>query len=436
MSRARHPHHTGFVWQLLWLAATTLCGSQAMAQLPGAEPAGTQAPASGTGLSHWFNPVTAPFIPVPEIAVDPNSGTTLGILPTWVQTDDNHDITRIIAPDLLHNPYFGYGAHARVYSYPSVDEQWSVVANVQQRVERGLDAEYEAGRERERRLSIAGSLIFDRNGSQRFFGIGNESPKRAESNYTDQQELLQAQIGVNISRAWQLRYTGRARLVDVLPGTLSGIASIEQRFGAIPGLGRNSELLNRLSIIYDTRDDLTVPTRGMQWVLYAGAASRRGLFNDSLYSEAGVDGRGFWPLARDTVLAAHLALRYLPTANRVPFWALSSIGGSDSEIGGEQPLRGYGSGRFYDRDSFSSTVELRHRVLSFNAISTHVDLEMTPFVDVGRVFDRSGTWPLAHLHPVGGLGFRGIARPFVVGYVDLGYGGEGLAVFTGISYPF
>ena len=58
------------------------------------------------------------------------------------------------------------------------------------------------------------------------------------------------------------------------------------------------------------------------------------------------------------------------------------------------------------------------------------------FVDLGRVFSRTSTNPLDHLHPVVGVGFRGIARPFVVGYVDVGYGREGAAVFTGLNYPF
>jgi hypothetical protein len=40
------------------------------------------------------------------------------------------------------------------------------------------------------------------------------------------------------------------------------------------------------------------------------------------------------------------------------------------------------------------------------------------------------------LHQVYGIGFRGIARPSVVGYVDIGYGNSGVAAFTGISYPF
>jgi outer membrane protein assembly factor BamA len=120
----------------------------------------------------------------------------------------------------------------------------------------------------------------------------------------------------------------------------------------------------------------------------------------------------------------------------VPFWALSSIGGGESVVGGEQPLRGFGEGRFYDRDSFSTSVELRHKVLSIDATTTNVDVELTPFIDVGRVFARNNTFPIDQLHHVYGVGFRGIARPFVVGYVDIGYGSEGVAAFTGINYPF
>jgi len=61
---------------------------------------------------------------------------------------------------------------------------------------------------------------------------------------------------------------------------------------------------------------------------------------------------------------------------------------------------------------------------------------LAPFIDVGRVFASTGTIPVEQLHRVYGLGFRGIARPFVVGYVDIGYGTEGAAVFTGLNYPF
>lgn len=386
------------------------------------------------GWTKWFNPATAPFIPVPEIAVDPDSGTTLGLIPTWVTTDENRNVRRIVAPDILYNPNFGFGVHARIYSYSSADEQWSVVSGIKERVEREFDGEYQIGRSREDLWSMNYSLIYDRDGTPRFYGIGNQTRGDAQTNYTNQQEFGQVQIGLNLTHTWQILYTLHLKVVDVLPGTLSDVASIQTRFPST--LGTDKQVLDRLSLVYDTRDDLAVPTHGMQWVVYVGAASKEGLLNDSSYSEAGIDGRGIFPLDATTVLAAHVSLRYLPTARDVPFWALSGIGGGQSEIGGEQPLRGFGAGRFYDRNSFSTTVEVRRKVYAFDAVTTTLDIEVAPFVDFGRVFSRASTDPLDHLHPVVGVGFRGIARPFVVGYVDIGYGSEGAAVFTGLNYPF
>jgi Omp85 superfamily domain len=426
------------------LLFAVLLGSQSWADGPQDDP--TQAPATGPvappttplpkGLSRWFNPATAPFIPVPEIGVDPDSGTTLGVIPTWIHTDEHNEINRIIAPDVLYNPYFGVGVHGRIYGYTSADEQWSVVTGIKERVEREFDAEYQVGRLRADRWSFNTSVIYDRSGTPRFYGIGNESPAINETNYTNQEERIQEQAGLNITHAWQLLYTVRYQVDDVLPGTLAKIASIQTRFSRVLGIGTNRQALNRLSLVYDTRNDLTVPTRGMELIAYGGLASREGLLNDSMYSEVGFDGRGFWPVAKDTILAAHTAIRYMPSSHDVPFWALSNIGGGVSEVGGEQPLRGFGQGRFYDRDSFSSTVEFRRKVVSFDATSTIVDVEVTPFIDVGRVFARTGTNPLEQLHHVYGVGFRGIARPFVVGYVDIGYGSEGVAAFTGLNYPF
>jgi len=115
---------------------------------------------------------------------------------------------------------------------------------------------------------------------------------------------------------------------------------------------------------------------------------------------------------------------------------LSNLGGESTQIGGDQPLRGYGTGRYYDLDAFSATAEVRQKLAVINAISSHIELELAPFIDLGRVFSESSTFPLSKLHAVGGVGVRGLARPFVVGYVDIGYGNEGIAIFTGINYPF
>jgi hypothetical protein len=393
-------------------------------------------PARPSGLSRWFNPETAPFIPVPLISTDPNSGSTFGLIPTWVKTDENHDVTRIVAPDILVNENFGLGVHGRVFAYSSADEQWSMVAGIKERVEREFDFEYQRGRLREERWSISYSLIYDRDGTPRYFGIGNETPLSSQTNYTNQQAFGRVQVGLNLTHAWQLQYTLQLQTVDVLPGTLDGVPSIQTLFPTVYGLGTNNQVLNRFAVIYDTRDDQSIPSRGMQWVVYGGAAARNGLLNTSSYGEYGVDGRYFRPVALDTELAVHTALHYLPGSGQVPFWALSNIGGGESQIGGEQPLRGFGTGRFYDRNSFSTSIELRHKVFTFDAVSTKLDIEIAPFVDLGTVFARTSTVPVDEVHQVYGVGFRGIARPFVVGYVDIGHGSDGLAVFTGLNYPF
>ncbi len=424
-----------------WTAATcvALCFVAAKSRadsVPAPDANGPLPVASDGIMSRWFNPSSAPFIPVPLIGTDPNSGTTVGLLPVWIKTDDDHQISRIIAPDVLHNPYFGYGADARLYAFSSADKQWSVDTGFNERVQRNFDAEYQIGRLRDQRWSVNYSLIYDRSGTPRFFGIGNATPRSNETNYTNNQELAQVQVGLNFTHAWQLLYTARMRSVDVLPGTLSGIESLQTRFGHIEGVGTNNILLNRLSMIYDTRDDLTVPTRGMELVAYGGAGARHGLLNPSAYSEAGFDGRDFWPITPRTVIATHIAVHYLPEAHDPPFWVLSSLGGGESQIGGEQELRGYGEGRFYARNSFSSSLEVRRTVLSFDAVATRIDVEIAPFIDLGRVFSHGGTLPFDDLHHVFGVGFRGIARPFVVGKVDVGYGDEGVAIFTGLNYPF
>ncbi len=412
----------------LWLALAGTAGAQVEAPAPAAKPP--------SGWARWFDPATAPFIPVPEIDVDPNAGTTLGLIPTWLITNDKGEIEEIIAPDILYNTNFGVGARGRIFSYPSSDRQWSVVGGGKQRVESEFDFEYQTGRDRSRTWSFNSSVVYDRSGTPRFYGIGNNSPAIDVTNYTEAQRYVQTLLGWNITHALQIGYTVRVREVEVEPGTLAHIASIQKRFAELLGIGRQHEVLNRAAITYDTRDDLTIPRHGGAYVVYGGVAANEGFMNATLYSVVGFDGRQLWSVSRRDTLAAHAALRYMPGVTGVPFWSLSTIGGDQANVGDAQPLRGFGTGRFYDRNLFSASFEDRHQVLSFDAAATHIDLEVTPFVDVGRVFNHSRSSPFAHLHHVAGVGFRGIAAPFVVGYVDFGVGTEGLAVFTGINYPF
>lgn len=401
-----------------------------------AEPSPPPAPSLWRGMVSALDPRTWPFIPIPEVSTDPNGGTTVGILPVFLFTDPQHQIYRIIDGDVTQNPTLGVGASLQILSYPSSDVQWSATIGGAERIARSVDLFYTTGLNRERWWSFEGRLYFERDPTERFFGVGNRSREGSETNYTLEEGFASARLGVNFSRAVQLAFELRPRIVDIQRGAFDSLPFTGARFPALRGVRRASnEVLSRVSLSYDTRDSLNVPRKGSLVTLWGGMADQR-LLSSVSYSMFGVEARHYIPLSQRFTLATHAAIRYMPVGRQTPFWALSRLGGDRSTVGFQQPLRGFGAGRFVDRHLFAANAELRTRVLERDIFGTHAVLELAPFIDLGRVVHDFNENPLSGLHPVGGIGFRGLAAPFVVGYVDVGYGSEGIAVFSGVNYPF
>ena len=406
------------------LSAVTLL----LLALPSAGAAAQSSDAEVSGISRWFDPRTSPFIPIPEVATDPNSGTSVGLLPVYLVTDEQKEIRKIYAPDVIYHPALGFGARFRVFGYPSDDTDWYVVGGAKQRVEREFDADYVTGIKRREPWSFSARALYDRSATPRFFGIGNDTTLAERTNYTQEQGYLDAVVARNFTPQLQISLEMRPRVVTIAPGVLE--QSIAPNF-----LGSENEWLNRLSFTYDTRDSPSIPTQGTALTIFAGATDRRFLSSIS-YTELGLDARHLQPLDERFTLATHAALRYMPGSDPLPFWALSRLGGDRSDIGERQLLRGYGEGRFVDRNLFSGSIEVRSRVFDINLFSQELSVEAAPFIDAGRVFHDMGQNPLSRLHVAGGVGLRAIAPPFIVGYLDIGYGAEGSAIFSGINYPF
>jgi surface antigen Omp85-like protein len=388
-----------------------------------------------SGLTRWFDPANAPFIPIPEIDTEPHSGLTLGVIPTWLRTNTRDEIERIIAPDIIHSQYFGWGSRMRIFGYPSADTQWSVVGGLKQRVEREFDGRYLTGQTRTGEFSWSVEAIYDRSGTQRFFGFGNQSVRANETTYIDNQALVAASIGRNFTPRLQLAYVLRPRYVEVLPATLRGLPSIGTLFPTLKGLGSEHELQHSAMLTYDTRDSPIIPHSGARYIIYDGFVSRA-VGSSVSYTFFGAEARHYWALGPDVTLAWHAGARYMPSAGNAPFWALSILGGDRSVIAEREPLRGYGADRFIDRNMFATGMELRMTVVNLNAFGTRMSVEVAPFLDAGKVFAALGTSPFSNLHATPGFGVRGVANPFVVGYLDFGFARGKVAVFSGIDYPF
>jgi hypothetical protein len=420
------------------LLFATLLGVLPMAAAPAEPTAPVQAPPApepATGIARWFDPDSAPFIPVPEIETSPQSGVTVGVIPVFLSTNRKGEIDQILAPDIIHSSYFGWGARWRTFRNPSEDERWSVVGGGKEHAEREFDAEYDLGLLRERDWSWVLHAMYDRSATGRFYGVGNDSPKSGETTFVNNQGRVEVTAGRNFSRSVQLAYMARLNTVEIEQGVLAGVPSIETRYPLLPGVGDEHELHQRLILSYDTRDATEIPRHGERVAAFAGL-TQRGLVSSVSYSFVGADVSAYRPLRNDTTLAMHAALRYMPRYADAPFWALSAVGGDTDVLGEAQPLRAFGDNRYLDRNSFAGSVELRMRVVTVHAFATEVSLEPAPFVDFGKVFARMSENPLSRLHPAAGLGIRMLAVPFIVGYVDIGYGKDGVTVFTGIDYPF
>ena len=381
------------------------------------------------------DPDTWPFIPVPEIATDPNGGTTVGILAAVLFNDQNHQITDIFAPDVETNTTLGPGGTFRYLSYPSEDTQWYAIAGAQEKIARKVDIDYQTGRTHQQLWSFEGRFYFEKDPTERFFGIGNDSRLGNETNYTTEQVYALGVFGLNFTEDLQLAYSFRPRWRRIHDGAFSNLPTIFQLFPKQKGIDGGTEVLNRLVLAYDTRDSIEIPRKGGLALLYADIADRRFLSSSS-YTRFGAELRRYYMLAKNVVFAGHAFLEYMPAGNEAPFWAQARLGGEDSLLVDQQTLRGYGAGRFVDNNLAVANAEVRTRVYERDIFGTHGIFELAPFLDIGRVGHTMGYNPLSDLHTVGGVGFRGIAEPFVVGYVDVGYGGEGVAVFSGINYPF
>jgi hypothetical protein len=384
-----------------------------------------------------LNPHNWPFdlFPVPEVATNPNGGITYGMLLAFLFKDQQNQIASILAPDVNNDTKLGFGGTVRYFAYPSEDTQWYAVAGAQEKISRIVDLSYATGRTRENWYSLEGRIYFERDPTDRFYGFGNDSPTSGESNYTTEQVYVHGKLGFNLSKDLQVALVARPRYVRILEGAFTNIPQTTTLYPNAKGVGGGSEIYGEMRASCDTRDAIDIPRHGGLALLYVGTA-QRALLSSFSYNRFGLDAHHYWsPFSRIT-FAVHGYLQYMPSGNEAPFWERGRLGGEHSILYDQQSLRGFGVGRYNDNNLSVGNFEMRARIFEVTIMNTPGILELAPFFEAGRVFHEMSGDPFEALHPVGGIGFRGIAEPFVVGFVDLGFGGQGGAVFAGLNYPF
>ena len=368
------------------------------------------------------------FIPLPEILTDPNEGNTYGALSVVLFLDENKIIKYILAPDVRYNKITGVYPAFRLFGFPSLDKKWSIVLRKSQHIDEDYEFVYEDNSFWQDRLRLSADLEFGQDSTERFFGFGNGSSENDESNYTAREGVGVVRLNYRLQPTLELTYQSRVRVFRVRKGGVDSFPFIGTEHPDTPGLGGATIVGQEIGLLYDSRDDTNIPREG-GFGLFTAEFIPRLLGSSFSAIKYAAEVRKFIPFRERFVLAMHSRINYLQSNDEVPFF-------EQNDVGGRRSLRGFGSGRFVDRNSFFASAELRTRVYSRQIFGVNAELELAPFFDFGQVFQSSRSSPFNDLHAVGGLGFRGVVRPQVVGFVDLGLGEQGAAVFTGLEYPF
>jgi outer membrane protein assembly factor BamA len=383
------------------------------------------------------------FIPIPEIIADPNEGTTGGLLGVILFLDDKDQIQYMLAPDARYNKTKGFFPTLRFFGYPTPTRRYSLQVGKSTTRDEDYEGEYADRGLWDGRAFLLASVLHERDSTERFFGVGNDSREKDESNYTDVDTMAQATPGVWLLPHVNLSYRMRIRRYAVEDGQVSSVPCIGSGSHPCPGSSEPSPpatrdptlrqtgvfWTHRMAFTYDSRDAIDIPRQGALGLVYTEVADRQ-LGSASSFVKFGLEWRDFIPLRRgNPILALRALTDYTSGAADVPFWEQTSLGGRRS-------LRGFGSHRFIDFNRSLATAELRTQVWQHHLFGVNAELEVAPFLETGQVFHHVRDSPVSDLHWVGGLGFRGVVRPQIVGFVDIGRGSEGNAIFTGIDYPF
>lgn len=218
-----------------------------------------------------------------------------------------------------------------------------------------------------------------------FYGLGNNTLE------ADKDRLIQGYV--------KLAFEAEKRLVPhMYTGVSMGFENYHYTDEVAGGIYETSNLIHKiggsvvyggLSQSYDTRNSNNYTTKGfMGRITYQYAPDFFGgeNFNGSII-KANV--RNFWPLSRKFVLGVN-ALFHSVQGRNTPFYLLP-------QMGNDEMMRGYYTGRYRDRNLLAGQAELRYRYNNRFGLAA--------FAGTGQVFD-NGDLGIRNFKPSYGAGGR------------------------------
>lgn len=368
------------------------------------------------------------FLPIPVFDTDPGSGQRYGLMPTFLFLDKKEELVAIAVAAMTYNPkVVKWGGYAGFFLYPSTEEKMRLFYQVGERFERDYYLQYINESWFDGRFSLDTEIEYFQNPFERFFGFGPNTTRATETNFVSHVWFWKGKFGYEIFPKFDIQLEEKWTRLQLRPHAILTLRDTATVFAGNPEVKSSDQWNHRLSFIWDTRDSNDFPTDG-HYVETFGLFSHEPFNSNTFYS-----GYGFWAKEIFTLAKRFTTNIFFRVeqdfGESIPFYMQPSLGG-------EATLRAFVERRFTGRGRILLDVEERIVVKTFTVNQVKFDLSLDPFFAVGQVFDNWSEVRFGNLQPVVGMGFRAKVPPSVLGRVDVGYGSEGLQVYTGLDYPF
>jgi len=275
----------------------------------------------------------------------------------------------------------------------------------------------------------------------RFYGLGAGTRDIDRTDYTHSEAGAVLDIYWMPAEHFRIAVGGKVRSVAVNDGsearrgidvfTTSEVNS-GGKFANVPGIKGATVYGERISFIYDGRNSEFMPTAG----LYAKVTAEYNQITDQVvtnpntisnYGRFLADFRKYFSTIDQKYTLLFRNAWLINTSKYVPFFEQGNIGGDLSN-------RGFDKGRFYGQNSVFASIEFRYQAFTINLMGSPMTMELTPFVDMGQVFDSDGFNGRFNINP--GMGIRILNKPNVGIVGAVAYGQDGFILTGGVQLPF
>lgn len=252
-----------------------------------------------------------------------------------------------------------------------------------------------------------------------YFGIGQNTPKTNEEEFAYSQILFEPILLKNVFIPYFFVGSGiRYNKISNVESVANGLLALSDQ----PGASGSTSSGLQLAMIYDSRDNLLNPKKGM-YLEFTHGFYGQVLGGTQSYQLSRFDLRYYLPVSKKTTNVLAFQLQGQLSHGDTPLLEMGRLGGDES-------LRGYFEGRYTDRHLLASQVEWRQKI---NKLWGY-----TIFAGLGSVAPEINKFGFDNLRPAIGIGLRFLVDPHedLNLRLDFGAGQEKINYYLKIAEAF